>query len=82
MADNRALSFAADILPLFTGADIEHMKRYGLDLSSRDDVAKQATNILAVVSAGTMPPPADGGEPWSQDMCGTFRRWMEQGCPP
>jgi hypothetical protein len=81
MADTRTLSFVADIRPLFTDADIEHMKRYGLDLSSRDDVAKHATNILAVLTAGTMPPPADGGEPWSQEMCGTFRRWMEQGYP-
>jgi hypothetical protein len=77
-----ALSFAADIRPLFTDADVEHMKSYGLDLSSRDDVAKHAKNILSVVTAGTMPPPADGGKPWSEEMCETFRQWMEQGLLP
>ena len=60
MTNSRALSFAADIRPLFTDTDIEHMKIYGLDLSSCEDVAKEAKNIFSAVTAGTMPPPADG----------------------
>ncbi len=82
MTNSRALSFAADIRPLFTDTDIEHMKVHGLDLSSCEDVTKEAKNIFSVVTAGTMPPPADGGEPWSQQMCETFRQWMDQRCPP
>jgi len=82
MTDARALSFATDIRPLFTDTDVEHMKGFGLDLSSRDDVARRAKDIFSVVTAGTMPPPAEGGDPWSQEMCETFRQWMSQGCPP
>ena len=54
------LSFAADIRPLFTDVDVEHMQNYGLDLSSHDDV-KQAANILSTVTAGRMLRPAVGG---------------------
>ena len=39
------LSFAADIRPLFTDVDVEHMQNYGIDLSSHDDVKKHAANI-------------------------------------
>lgn len=77
-----ALSFAKDIRPMFTDTDVEHMKPLGLDLSSHDDVAKQAKDIFSVVTAGTMPPPEDGGEPWSEQLCEIFRRWMDEGCPP
>ena len=77
-----ALSFAVDIRPLFTSTDVEHMKAYRLDLSSRDDVAQHKDAILGVVTAGTMPPAASGGVRWTSEMCDTFRRWAEQGCPP
>jgi hypothetical protein len=76
------LSFAADIRPLFTDVDVEHMQNFGLDLSSHDDVKKHAANILSTVTAGTMPPPGDGRQRWSPEMCETFRQWMEQGFPP
>ena len=82
MTQAHAISFAKDIRPLFTDEDVDHMKRFGLDLSDHGDVAKQSKSIFSVVTAGTMPPPSDGGEPWSQEMCETFRQWMEQGCPP
>ena len=82
MIQDRALSFAKDIRPLFTDIDVDHMKRFGLDLSSHENVIKEAKAIFSVVSAGRMPPPADGGKPWAQEMCDTFRQWMEQGCHP
>ena len=82
MAQARAISFAKDVRPLFSDVDVNHMKRFGLDLSSHDDVAKQSGRIYSVVTAGTMPPPADGREPWSQEMCETFRQWVDQGCSP
>jgi len=80
MNDAQALSFAKDIRPLFTDVDVAHMQAAGLDLSSFDDVKKNAANILAVVTAGTMPPPQAGGVPWAPEMCEKFRRWMDQGC--
>ena len=76
------LSFAADIRPLFTDVDVEHMQNYGIDLSSHDDVKRHAASILSTVTGGTMPPPGEGRERWSAQMCETFRQWMEQGFPP
>jgi hypothetical protein len=80
MSDQR-LSFAKDIRPMFTDTDVTHMKAAGMDLSAYDDVKSHAVAIYAVVSEGTMPPPGTG-ETWSEQMCGTFKQWQQQGCPP
>jgi hypothetical protein len=77
-----ALSFAKDIRPMFTDIDVEHMQNYGMDLSSRDDVAKHATAIYAAVSAGTMPPPGWDEPRWTAEMCAAFKAWQDGGCPP
>ena len=82
MADETALSFARDIRPLFTDVDVEHMKRFNLDLSDHDSVAEHADAILGTVTSGKMPPPGEGRERWTGLMCATFQQWMEQGCPP
>lgn len=81
MPDDKTVSFASDIRSLFTEEDFVHMKRAGMDLSAYDDVVKHADRILAVVTAGTMPPPADGRAPWTSEACETFKRWAEQGFP-
>ncbi len=81
MEFSRALSFSADIRPLFTDVDVSHMEAAGLDLTSRDSVAAQAAAILSSVSSGEMPPP-DTGRTWTKEMCDTFEAWMNQGCPP
>lgn len=78
MAD---LSFAKDIRPMFTEIDVSHMQGAGMDLSSYDDVKQSKDSILAVVSNGSMPPPGTG-ERWTPEMCATFKRWMDEGCPP
>lgn len=75
MAD--ALSFAKDIRPLFTQTDVDHMA-FAMDLSSRDDCETHADAILSAVKGGSMPP----GRKWTDDMCGTFESWMQQGFPP
>ena len=71
-----APGFAKDIRPFFTQTDVDHMKRFGMDLSSYDDVVKHKDNILAAVTAGTMPPAASGGVRWTQAMCDAFSDWM------
>jgi len=81
MPNAGALSFASDIRPLFTQQDVDHMQPFGYDLSDHAEVAKYAANILEVVTAGTMPPPGTG-ERWTEEMCSTFKRWMEEGCAP
>lgn len=70
-----APSFAADIRPLFRARDIESMKRYGMDLSSYEDVKRHAKDIYATLCRKTMP----CDRPWSDDQTGRFRDWMERG---
>ena len=70
-----ALSFAADIRPLFRSYDIESMKPAGIDLSSYEDVKKKAQSIYARVSAKDMP--CDG--PWSDQSIQKFKEWIESG---
>jgi hypothetical protein len=79
--NENTLSFARDIRPMFTDIDVDHMKHAGMDLSDRDDVEKHATAILEVVTNGSMPP-KNTGERWTPDMCDSFKKWTEEGCPP
>ena len=82
MTDERALSFAKDIRPMFTDLDVAHMKPAGMDLSRKDDVETHAGAIYAAVSSGMMPPPGSGEARWSAEMCARFKQWQGQGCPP
>jgi hypothetical protein len=75
------LSFARDIRPMFTDMDVAHMIKV-LDLSNRDSVFAHADAIYETVSTGSMPPPGSGEEPWTPEMCATFKTWQEQGGPP
>lgn len=78
---NDALSFAKDIRPMFTDLDVDHMKPFGIDLSSKADVEKHADAIYTTVSEGSMPPPRAGEARWSAEMCDRFKQWQNQGCP-
>ncbi len=74
-----ALSFAKDIRPLFRDTpDVDTMKRFGLDLSSYDDVKAQAAEIYGALTDGSMP--CDG--PWPADRIALFKRWMDEGMAP
>jgi hypothetical protein len=81
MADQEPLSFAKDIRPLFTDLDVAHMKPFGMDLSSGDDVAKNADAIISSVQTGNMPPASSGEPRWTDAMCALFEEWQRQGCP-
>ena len=80
MADSSSPSFAKDIRPLFTDTDVAHMA-FAMDLSDRHSVAEHARAIYDAVSNGSMPPPGTG-EPWTPEMCATFKRWMDEGAAP
>jgi hypothetical protein len=74
-----ALSFAADIRPLFRDdQDVEIMKNVGLDLSSYDDVKTNAEAIYSRVGDGSMP----CDEPWPKEQVAKFKQWMEDGMQP
>jgi hypothetical protein len=70
------LSFATDILPLFRDEpDIVAMKRYGLDLSSHEEVKEKAKEIYETLEDGSMP----CDNPWPQDHVALFKRWTDEG---
>ncbi|HUI84151.1 MAG TPA: hypothetical protein VL240_08005 [Candidatus Binatia bacterium] len=74
-----ALSFAADIRPMFRDSpDVEAMKSFGMDLSSYDDVKTHAEAIYARVEDGSMP----CDDPWSKEQVAKFRQWMQEGMAP
>ncbi|MGA2370156.1 MAG: hypothetical protein ACLPPV_10085 [Candidatus Korobacteraceae bacterium] len=74
-----ALSFAADIRPLFRDApDVEAMKPFGLDLSSYDDVKAQSEAIYSRLEDGSMP----CDEPWPKEQIARFKQWIDDGMAP
>jgi hypothetical protein len=75
------VSFKRDIRPMFTGMDVEHMRK-AMDLSSRDSVFLHAEAIYEAVSSGHMPPPASGEPRWTPEMCARFKTWQDQGGQP
>jgi hypothetical protein len=79
-----APSFAADILPLFTQMDVDHMRGFGVDLDDYDFM-KQPDNAGSVydqVSSGSMPPPDSGEERWPEEKVALFGEWMKGGYQP
>jgi hypothetical protein len=82
------VSFEADILPLFTQKDIEHMGRLKVNLSDyhymsdpRNDHAN-AHHVYEVVSIAEMPPASSGEEPWRPEQVELFSRWIAGGYQP
>jgi hypothetical protein len=73
-----ALGFAANIRTLFRDSDVKTMKRYGVDLSSYQDVKNRAADIYGRLVEGDMPCDA----PWPTDALNTFKEWMDGGMLP
>ena len=73
---NAAVSYAANVRPLFRDRDIQSMRKArNLDLSSYDDVSRRADDILSRLTAGDMP--CDGA--WPQSQIDLFAKWIAQG---
>ena len=71
-----AVTFAADIRPLFREKDRDSM-RGAFDLWDHDDVVTHAAAIGAKLHDGTMP--CDGA--WPAKQVEVFDRWVDQGFP-
>ena len=74
-----AVSYAADIRPLFRDGDIKCMAPAGVHL---DDVAwmsvpDNAQHVLHAVSSGKMPPDA----PWPKERVALLQQWIAAGYP-
>jgi hypothetical protein len=79
------LSFASDIVVLFTPDEISCMKNNGIDLSNYSAVVANAPGILTAVTPTdpNTPPIMPMGLPaWTPDMVATFACWMQQGFKP
>jgi hypothetical protein len=78
------VSFATDILPLFTSMDIEHMSVAGVSLDSYAYMSQpaNASRVYETVSTGSMPPATSGERPWSQDQVQLYKAWIDGGCQP
>jgi hypothetical protein len=78
------ISFKADIQPLFTSMDIEHMSGMGVSLDDYSYMSQpaNASGVYKEVSSGSMPPSSSGEQPWSQDEVQLFKAWMDGGYQP
>jgi hypothetical protein len=78
------VSFAKDILPLFTPGDIACMKSsqpsYPIDLTNYQQVMTNATQILEMVT-GDPPQMPPGGPYWTPTQIDTFQSWINQNFP-
>jgi hypothetical protein len=72
-----AVSYEADIKPLFRTRDEQAMK-FALDLYSYEDVSRHADSILAKLRNGSMP--CDGR--WPDDRVDLLDRWIQGGKLP
>ena len=74
-----ALSFSADIRPLFRDSpDVDTMQGYGLDLSNYNGVKARAAEIYEALANGSMP----CDEPWPEERLALFKQWMDEGVAP
>ena len=79
------VSFAKDILPLFTPVDIEHMNDQEVFLSDHSYMsdADNASAVLETLANGSMPPTwGGGGGAWPEEKVELFRKWIEGGYQP
>jgi hypothetical protein len=82
-ATPKTISFAADIRPLFTTIDVQHMSFF-CDLSKYEDVRDHAQEILLRLqgSGGAVMPPLAAGGPWPAAQVQLFGQWVANGCAP
>ncbi|MFN2445054.1 MAG: hypothetical protein ABR606_05655 [Vicinamibacterales bacterium] len=74
-----ALSYEADIRPMFRNRDVESMKQFGsFDLSRFEHVRIHASRIYSRLASKTMP----CDDPWSEDQIARFKDWMDGGMAP
>jgi hypothetical protein len=83
MAEQRSVSFAADIRPLFRDVDVQHMKPLNVFLDdygfmSNPENAIMVHDFLSGKQEPRMPPK---GPFWSQEQLDLLARWIQEGYP-
>jgi len=74
--EDKALSFARDIRPLFRESDRNAMV-FAFDLWDYNDVCTYAQDILERLSDGSMP----CDDEWPEEQITQFQNWMDAGMP-
>jgi hypothetical protein len=74
--EDKTLSFARDIQPLFRESDRDAME-YAFDLWDYNDVCTYAQNILERLSDGSMP----CDDEWPEEQINQFQNWIDAGMP-
>jgi hypothetical protein len=75
--EGTAVSFEADIRPMFREKDRQRME-WAFDLWRHQDVKENAQPILERLEDGDMP----CDEPWTPEQIGRFKAWMQGGMAP
>jgi hypothetical protein len=84
MADQKAVSFADEIRPMFRQIDVDHMRGLGVALDdysymSQRGNAERVRDFLDGTEEPQMPP---DGPFWTQEQLDLYSRWLEGGCQP
>jgi hypothetical protein len=84
MAEEKAVSFADDIRPMFREIDVDHMRGFGVLLDdyaymSQHDNAEQVLRYLDGTIEPQMPP---HGPFWTKEQLEMLSRWITGGCQP
>jgi hypothetical protein len=80
-----SVSFAQDIVPLFTQIDIQHMQPMGVQLADYGYMSTpdNASAVYAQLSSKQMPPSSGGGSgPWPDANIALFKSWIDGGYQP
>ena len=80
------VSFSADIKPLFRAIDIEHMRRFSVELDNYKymSIPDNANGVLATLSPHDGQPPSmpPGGPYWTSAQLALFEQWQHEGYQP
>jgi hypothetical protein len=82
------VSFATDIVPLFTAIDIAHMQPAGVFLNQYSYMSNPANNhqnatvVQAYLTGTKQPRMPPGGPFWSEQQLDLFAQWMSDGYQP
>ena len=74
--DDKTLSYARDIRPLFRESDRDSMT-FAFDLWDYNDVCTYAQDILERLSDGSMP----CDDEWPEEQINQFQNWIDAGMP-
>lgn len=74
------VSFASDVMPILNQFKAQMMWRF--DMTNYDQMKANATIIYNRISNPDAPMPPPPFPPLTPQQIGTFKQWMDAGCPP